>query len=101
MAEFFVNYEMSFWMKVKARNAVEAEWIAQRNPNAPYDSKETGRKQGILYSASGEPHDFSVVKVPRRPGARRGQNRKRSSLAATSAKASGGRKAGTGGDRHA
>jgi len=94
MAEFNVSYEMSFWMKVKAKNAVEAEWIAERNPSAPFYNEEDGRKQGILYSAAGEPHDFSVVRVPRRPVARRGQNRKRSSLAATSAKARGGRKAG-------
>jgi len=94
MAEFFVNYEMSFWMKVKAKSALEAETIAQLNASAPFYTGEAGKKQGILYAEAGEPHDFSVVKVDRRPGARRGQGRKRSSLAATSAKARGGRKAG-------
>jgi hypothetical protein len=101
MAVFDVSYEISCWMKVRAKSAVEAEWIAERNPNAPYDSGAKGRKQGILFSESGEPHDFIVVEVRRRPGTWRGKARRRLSLAAASASAISEGKVRTGGDRHA
>jgi len=74
MAEFDVGYEISCWMRVRAKSAVEAEWIAERNPNAPYDSRAKGRKQGILFSESGEPHDFVVVEARRRSKPTGGDN---------------------------
>jgi len=113
MAIYDVSYEMSFWMKVKAKSEAEAENIAERNPCAPFDREAKGRKQGILYSAAGEPHDFIAVRARRKPAARRGKVQQRSPQARAPAKARGRRKArtadkwnvwtserGQGGDKH-
>jgi len=101
MAVYDVTYQMDFWMKVKAKSEAEAENIAERNPCAPFDSEAKGRKQGILYSAAGEPHDFSVVEIRRGTKVWLACARKRSPWDAAPAKARRGKKTRTGGDGHA
>jgi hypothetical protein len=100
MAEFEVSYEISCWMKVRAKSAAEAEGIALWNPNAPFDGGKSGRREGILCSEAGEPHDFRIVEVRRRPRAKLNRIWRRVSSAAASAKAVSGRKLRTGGERH-